>query len=180
MLQPAARLRRWRPNPSVFSSLSHAHGGQLQHQLHPWAAQAGGHVRQQGGAGNGQPQSFPFSWRTEVTLKFWCTSLELSYYRDTAVGYNSVEKLLPPYPCPPAPPHRKSNGVAGGVFENPSALHSRLDNPHSYSYSYSNISDMQTGHTGHDRQDNTHLAHAHCCSSAAGKYDIFIHLFHLY
>ena len=99
-----------------------------------------------------------------------CTTyLQFSYYRDTAVGYNSVEKLLPPYPCPPAPPHRKSNGVAGGVFENPSALHSRLDNPHSYSYSYSNISDMQPGPGGQDRQDNTHLAHAHCCSSAAGK-----------
>ena len=84
------------------------------------------------------------------------------------MGYNSVEKLLPPYPCPPSPPHRKSNGVAGGVFENPTALHARLDNPHSYSYSYSNISDMQAGPDRQDRADSTHLAHAHCCS-VSGK-----------
>ena len=85
------------------------------------------------------------------------------------MGYNSVDKLLPPYPCPPAPPHRKSNGVAGGVYEASTAVHSRLDNPHSYSYSYSNISDMQVGPAGQDRLETTQLAHAHCCSSQTGK-----------
>ena len=94
----------------------------------------------------------------------------LIIFRDTSLGYNSVEKLLPPYPCPPAPPHRKSNGVAGGVFEAPSAVHARLDNPHSYSYSYSNISDMQPlpgkERGSEEKQSKTHLAHSHCCSSS--------------
>jgi len=89
--------------------------------------------------------------------------------RDTAVGYNSVEKLLPPYPCPPVP-HRTSNGVAGGVFENAAPLHARLDNPHSYSYSYSNISDMQAGPDS--RHDSTHLSQAHCCPSVSGNHHV--------
>ena len=91
-------------------------------------------------------------------------------FRDSSAGYNSVERLLPPYPCPPAPPHRKSNGVTGGGFDISSSVHARLDNPHSYSYSFSNISDMQPGKSSQDRLDTTQLAHAHCCSSQAGRY----------
>jgi len=92
--------------------------------------------------------------------------------RDSSAGYNSVERLLPPYPCPPAPPHRKSNGVTGGGFDISSSVHARLDNPHSYSYSFSNISDMQPGKSSQDRLDTTQLAHAHCCSSQAGSHRV--------
>jgi len=92
--------------------------------------------------------------------------------RDSSAGYTSIERLLPPYPCPPAPPHRKPNGVTGGGFDISSSVHARLDNPHSYSYSFSNISDMQPGKVCQDRLDTTQLAHVHCCSSQKGSHRV--------